>query len=494
MTEAKADKADKAETAGRVWIADDDRSIRWVLNKALTREGIQCRAFETGDALLDALKTCADGDKPQALVSDVRMPGRSGLDLLPQIKKIAPTLPVIIMTAFTDLDSAVSSFQQGAFEYLTKPFDVPKAVALIKRAIAENQAQEESASEAAEAEPALQIEGNDSGDIPLIGQAPAMQEIFRAIGRLSRSTATVLLTGESGTGKEVVARTIWKHSPRSNSPFVAINVAAIPKELLESELFGHEKGAFTGAVSIYQGRFEQAQGGTLFLDEIGDMPIELQTRLLRVLSSGFFYRIAGKTPIKADVRIIAATNKNLQELIKTGKFREDLFYRLNVIHLSLPALRERKEDIPLLVRHFLRTKSKEFEIEEKNITEEALLLLKRQTFPGNVRELENLIQWFLVMVPGKVIKQDDLPEKMKEIAGNESEDSSIRKEILLNNVLHDLILEKKTCGSKRIFYDIVDKVERELISISLQKNHGNKSEAAKFLGIGRNTILRKALN
>lgn len=491
MTEAKADKADQAETAGRVWVADDDRSIRWVLNKALTRESIQCRAFETGDALLEALKTCPAGDKPQALVSDVRMPGTSGLDLLPQIKEIAPTLPVIIMTAFTDLDSAVSSFQQGAFEYLTKPFDVPKAVALIKRAIAEHQAQEESASEAAVAEPALQIEGNDSGDIPLIGQAPAMQEIFRAIGRLSRSTATVLLTGESGTGKEVVARTIWKHSPRSDAPFVAINVAAIPKELLESELFGHEKGAFTGAVSTYQGRFEQAKGGTLFLDEIGDMPMELQTRLLRVLSNGFFYRISGTKPIKADVRIIAATNKNLQDLVENGKFREDLFYRLNVVRLRLPALRERREDIPVLARYFLKEKAKEFGVEAKDISEDALWLLGKQAFPGNVRELENLIQWFLVMVPGKMIKPDDLPEAMKKITENRSIAVPGKEEIVLRDILRELIFKKKASGIKNILHDIVQDIEKEVISISLQEYHGNKSKAANFLGVGRNSISRK---
>lgn len=477
MTEAEA------SNVGSVWIADDDRSIRWVLSKALSREGIQSRAFENGDELLKALKSCAPQELPQALVTDIRMPGTSGLDLLPLIKGLAPNIPVIVMTAFTDLDSAVSSFQQGAFEYLTKPFDVAKAVALIKRAIAENQTQG-----VVDTKEEKQKE-DQSEDIPLIGQAPAMQDIFRAIGRLSRSTATVLLTGESGTGKEIVARTIWKHSPRSDAPFVAINVAAIPKELLESELFGHEKGAFTGAVAAYQGRFEQAKGGTLFLDEIGDMPMDLQTRLLRVLSNGFFYRIAGKTPIKADVRIIAATNKNLKKLVDDGAFREDLYYRLNVIHLNLPPLRERKEDIPLLVNYFLRTKSAELGVEAKSIADEALSALKAYSFPGNVRELENLVQWFLVMLPGQVISVDDIPKAYQEKSAGSSvifdDDDGVGQVI---SSATKLMIES---GENDVFNKMVKQVESFIISTALDLCDGNKSRAAQILGIGRNSLSRK---
>lgn len=477
MTEAEA------SNVGSVWIADDDRSIRWVLSKALSREGIQSRAFENGDELLKALKSCAPQELPQALVTDIRMPGTSGLDLLPLIKEQVPKIPVIVMTAFTDLDSAVSSFQQGAFEYLTKPFDVAKAVALIKRAIAENQTQG-----VVDTKEEKQKE-DQSEDIPLIGQAPAMQDIFRAIGRLSRSTATVLLTGESGTGKEIVARTIWKHSPRSDAPFVAINVAAIPKELLESELFGHEKGAFTGAVAAYQGRFEQAKGGTLFLDEIGDMPMDLQTRLLRVLSNGFFYRIAGKTPIKADVRIIAATNKNLKNLVNNGTFREDLYYRLNVIHLNLPPLRERKDDIPLLVNYFLRIKSAELGVEAKSISDEALSALKAYEFPGNVRELENLVQWFLVMLPGQTINIDDMP---KSLHGKSEEPLLTQRG--RDAISQIVAVETKAMidrGERDIFSAILKNVESSIISTALNFCKGNKSQAAKILGIGRNSLGRK---
>ncbi len=474
----------EASNAGCVWIADDDRSIRWVLSKALSREGIQSQTFENGDELLKALKSSAPQELPQALVTDIRMPGTSGLDLLPLIKGLAPNIPVIVMTAFTDLDSAVSSFQQGAFEYLTKPFDVAKAVALIKRAIAESQTQG-----VVDTKEEKQKEDQSAEDIPLIGQAPAMQDIFRAIGRLSRSTATVLLTGESGTGKEIVARTIWKHSPRSDAPFVAINVAAIPKELLESELFGHEKGAFTGAVAAYQGRFEQAKGGTLFLDEIGDMPMDLQTRLLRVLSNGFFYRIAGKKPIKADVRIIAATNKNLKKRVDEGTFREDLYYRLNVIHLNLPPLRERKEDIPLLVEYFLRTKAAELGVESKNISDLALSALIKYSFPGNVRELENLVQWFLVMLPGQIINVDDIPKalycKSEEFSSEKHGRDAMAQVVAAET---KAMIED---GETNIFSKILRCVESSIISTSLSLCAGNKSQAAKILGIGRNSLSRK---
>lgn len=478
MTEAKA------SNAGCVWIADDDRSIRWVLSKALSREGIQSQAFENGDELLKALKSSAPHELPQALVTDIRMPGTSGLDLLPLIKEQAPNIPVIVMTAFTDLDSAVSSFQKGAFEYLTKPFDISKAIALIKRAIEEGNIQGPKDDLQSEVS---QMEIKNDEDIPLIGQAPAMQDIFRAIGRLSRSTTTVLLTGESGTGKEVIARTIWKHSPRSQSPFVAINVAAIPKELLESELFGHEKGAFTGAISTYQGRFEQAMGGTLFLDEIGDMPMELQTRLLRVLSNGFFYRIAGKTPIRADVRIIAATNQNLSQLIREKRFREDLFFRLNVIHLQLPPLRERKGDIGDLINYFLKRKAFDLGLSWKKVSSEALKVLEQYDYPGNVRELENLCQWLLVMVPSNTINVEDLPERIK--LSKFCETTEVPEDDLLKTWVSQK-MEYWTAVKGKPWENMIRSVEREMIKYALEKVQGNKTKAALLLGIGRNSLHR----
>ena len=384
-----------------IWLVDDDQSIRFVLEKALLREDLPTRSFTNPREVLAALDVATEDDGPQILVSDIRMPGGSGLELLEKVKQKLPGLPVIIMTAFSDLDSAVSAFQVGAFDYLPKPFDLTKAVELIRRAVEESQ-REEVAEERMAAAPEM------------LGQAPAMQDVFRAIGRLSQSMVTVMITGESGSGKELVARALHKHSPRTNGPFVAINTAAIPKDLLESELFGHERGAFTGAQTMRRGRFEQAEGGTLFLDEIGDMPFDLQTRLLRVLSDGSFYRVGGHTAVKTNVRVIAATHQNLEERVKTGSFREDLFHRLNVIRLRLPALRERREDVFMLTRHFLQQSAKQLGVEPKRISDAALQQLSNFGFPGNVRQLENICHWLSVMAPAQVVEPKDLPPEVLE--------------------------------------------------------------------------------
>src|SRR6478609_2025087 len=380
-----------------IWIVDDDPSIRFVLEKALAREQLAVRSFATTREVLGALET----DEPQVLVSDIRMPGGSGLDLLTRVKQRSPGLPVIIMTAYSDLDSAVSAFQGGAFEYMPKPFDLAKAVELIRRALEES----------------LREEVLDERNAPapeILGQAPAMQDVFRAIGRLSQSNVTVLITGESGSGKELVARALHKHSPRAAQPFIALNTAAIPKDLLESELFGHERGAFTGAQTMRRGRFEQAEGGTLFLDEIGDMPFDLQTRLLRVLSDGHFYRVGGHQPLKANVRVIAATHQNLEMRVREGLFREDLYHRLNVIRLRLPSLRERREDIPILTRHFLAQSARELGVEAKRMSDSAMRFLASLELPGNVRQLENLCNWITVMAPGQTVEIKDLPPEMIE--------------------------------------------------------------------------------
>src|SRR3954452_4801954 len=382
-----------------IWIVDDDQSIRFVLEKALLREDLPTRSFTNPREVLEALESGDDENGPQILVSDIRMPGGSGLDLLSKVKERHPGLPVIIMTAFSDLDSAVSDFQGGAFEYLPKPFDLPKAIELIRRAVEESQREEVSEERMAAAP-------------EMLGQAPAMQDVFRTIGRLSQSNVTVMITGESGTGKELVARALHKHSPRATGPFVAINTAAIPKDLLESELFGHERGAFTGAQTMRRGRFEQAEGGTLFLDEIGDMPFDLQTRLLRVLSDGHFYRVGSHQPIKANVRVIAATHQNLEERVRQGAFREDLFHRLNVIRLRLPPLRERNDDVPALARFFLQKSAKELGVEPKRITDDALEAMKGFEFPGNVRQLENICHWLTVMAPAQMIEAKDLPPEL----------------------------------------------------------------------------------
>jgi two-component system nitrogen regulation response regulator GlnG len=490
-----------------IWIVDDDQSIRFVLEKALLREGLSTRSFTNPREVLAALATEDGSEGPQVLVSDIRMPGGSGLDLLTQVKQQLPALPVIIMTAFSDLDSAVSAFQNGAFEYLPKPFDLPKAIELIRRALEESQ-REEVAEELMAATPEM------------MGQAPAMQDVFRAIGRLSQSNVTVMITGESGSGKELVARALHKHSPRANGPFVAINTAAIPKDLLESELFGHERGAFTGAQTSRRGRFEQAEGGTLFLDEIGDMPFDLQTRLLRVLSDGHFYRVGGHTSVKANVRVIAATHQDLEQRVKEGVFREDLFHRLNVIRLRLPALRERREDVQVLTKHFLLQSAQQLGVEPKRISEQALEILGHFNFPGNVRQLENICHWLTVMAPAQMIEAKDLPPEVLlhnnavnavaqgEIAAGEfvplSESAPLAATIgstpaLVNLGAHagwESALEVEALQllgtDRQDVWDVLTKrFESLLIQAALATTRGRRIEAAVKLGIGRNTITRK---
>jgi two-component system nitrogen regulation response regulator GlnG len=507
-----------------IWIVDDDQSIRFVLEKALLRENLPTRSFTSPREVLQALDVVSDEDGPQILVSDIRMPGGSGLDLLTKVKERLPTLPVIIMTAFSDLDSAVSAFQGGAFEYLPKPFDLPKAVELIRRALDESQ-QVQSQSELQDATPEM------------LGQAPAMQDVFRAIGRLSQSNVTVMITGESGSGKELVARALHKHSPRGDAgtkgPFVAINTAAIPKDLLESELFGHERGAFTGAQTTRRGRFEQAEGGTLFLDEIGDMPFDLQTRLLRVLSDGNFYRVGGHNAIKANVRVIAATHQDLEKRVKDGVFREDLFHRLNVIRLRLPALRERREDIPTLTRHFLQQSAQQLGVEPKRISESAQSMLDNFAFPGNVRQLENICHWLTVMAPAQVIEPKDLPpevlgtgeshEPMPFASVDHSSDAThavssssladiqpvsdsshvtyvgqVGAPVVLNmpgadweQGLEAEAMSLLVAGRTDVWEVLVNRFEARLIQTALANTRGRRIEAAQKLGIGRNTITRK---
>jgi two-component system nitrogen regulation response regulator GlnG len=493
-----------------IWIVDDDQSIRFVLEKALARENLPVRSFTNPRDVLVAL----EDEAPQVLVSDIRMPGGSGIDLLAKVKERHPGLPVIIMTAYSDLDSAVSAFQGGAFEYLPKPFDLPRAVELIRRAVDES-LREESVDE-------------QSAEMPeMLGQAPAMQDVFRAIGRLSQSNVTVLITGESGSGKELVAHALHRHSPRGDlgnkGPFVAINTAAIPKDLLESELFGHERGAFTGAQTTRRGRFEQAEGGTLFLDEIGDMPFDLQTRLLRVLSDGQFYRVGGHQPLKANVRVIAATHQNLEERVRDGVFREDLFHRLNVIRLRLPALRERREDIPGLARHFLQRSAKELGVESKRISDAALAEVMQFDFPGNVRQLENLCHWLTVMAPAQVIEPKDLPPEIHAPAAGPLPTSvahaalphpagTTSAPIVLPTApssasvgagapgaggsawLSDLEREARALlesGQPEVWDHLTRLFEARLIQTALGLTKGRRIEAAHKLGIGRNTITRK---
>ncbi|MDR2127550.1 MAG: nitrogen regulation protein NR(I) [Burkholderiaceae bacterium] len=525
-----------------IWIVDDDQSIRFVLEKAMSREDLPTRSFSNPREVLAAL---AENAVPQVLVSDIRMPGGSGLDLLAKVKQRLPNLPVIIMTAFSDLDSAVSAFQGGAFEYLAKPFDVPKAVELIRRAVEESQ-REEVAEERTAAAPEM------------LGQAPAMQDVFRAIGRLAQSNVTVLITGESGSGKELVARALHKHSPRAGGPFVAINTAAIPKDLLESELFGHERGAFTGAQTMRCGRFEQANGGTLFLDEIGDMPFDLQTRLLRVLSDGSFYRVGGHSAVKANVRVIAATHQNLEQRVKEGVFREDLFHRLNVIRLRLPPLRERGDDIPQLARHFLQQSARQLGVESKRLSEAALQRLKRFAFPGNVRQLENICHWLTVMAPAQVVEVKDLPPEVLDAPSGSSAttvapdappppaaaiaaaslpaaDTRAAAPALADHAdttapavalppaatataigatpgtgsaptvgvsegpevanwegaLQAEAARLLALGETRVWDTLVGKAEASLIQAALHNTRGRRIEAAQKLGIGRNTITRK---
>jgi len=482
-----------------IWVVDDDHSIRFVLEKALAREGLPVRSFSNARDMLAAL----DDDSPQVLVSDIRMPGGSGLELLAKVKARLPALPVIIMTAYSDLDSAVSAFQGGAFEYLPKPFDLPRAVELIRRA------QEESQREAGAQEAAAEVP-------EMLGQAPAMQDVFRAIGRLSQSNVTVMITGESGSGKELVARALHKHSPRGEGPFVAINTAAIPKDLLESELFGHERGAFTGAQASRRGRFEQADGGTLFLDEIGDMPFELQTRLLRVLSDGQFYRVGGHSPMRSNVRVIAATHQNLEERVRQGVFREDLFHRLNVIRLRLPPLRERKEDVPALARHFLQRSATELGVEPKRLSDAALAVLSNFEFPGNVRQLENICHWLSVMAPSQVVEPKDLPDELQPgyVAAPSTSALSSAPSTLLpaapaaaplpatapastssgEGWLADMAADARArlaAGETDVWDALTKRFEAQLILTALDITRGRRIEAAQKLGIGRNTITRK---
>lgn len=451
-----------------IWIIDDDKSIRWVFEKALARTDLEFKTFSSVAEALNALER----DQPQVVVSDIRMPNGSGLDFLSEIKQKFPDIPVIIMTAYSDLESAVAAFQGGAFEYLAKPFDVDQAIDVIKRAVEESTRQAPDSTEV-EATPEI------------IGQAPAMQEVFRAIGRLSRSHATVLINGESGSGKELVARALHRHSPRGDKPFIAINTAAIPKDLLESELFGHERGAFTGAQAARRGRFEQADTGTLFLDEIGDMPPDLQTRLLRVLSDGQFYRVGGHQPIKVNVRIIAATHQDLEERVKNGLFREDLFHRLNVIRLRLPALRERREDIPLLIKHFLQHSATELGVETKQPSAAALKYLSAVNWSGNVRQLENVCHWLTVMAPGQNIDVADLPPELKEDSSKSTAALSWQ-EALAAEVMDALRRDEQNILETRT--NIFEKI---LIIKALEHTHGRRIEAANQLGMGRNTLTRK---
>ncbi|PTU74237.1 nitrogen regulation protein NR(I) [Pseudomonas mangrovi] len=452
-----------------VWIVDDDRSIRWVLEKALQQEGMNTQSFDSAESVLGKLSR----QQPDVIISDIRMPGSSGLDLLARIREMHPRLPVIIMTAHSDLDSAVASYQGGAFEYLPKPFDVDEAVSLVKRGY--QHAQEQQGLEAPVEQHTPEI----------IGEAPAMQEVFRAIGRLSHSNITVLINGESGTGKELVAHALHRHSPRAAAPFIALNMAAIPKDLMESELFGHEKGAFTGAANQRRGRFEQADGGTLFLDEIGDMPAETQTRLLRVLADGEFYRVGGHTPIKVDVRIIAATHQDLENLVREGKFREDLFHRLNVIRIHIPRLSDRREDIPALARHFLSRAAQELTVEPKLLKGETEEYLKNLPWPGNVRQLENTCRWITVMASGREVHVDDLPPELLH-APQENQVASNWEQGLRNWA--DQALSR---GQSSLLDIAVPAFERIMIETALKHTAGRRRDAALLLGWGRNTLTRK---
>ncbi|WP_407313254.1 nitrogen regulation protein NR(I) [Pseudomonas sp. nanlin1] len=453
-----------------VWIVDDDRSIRWVLEKALQQEGMTTQSFDSADGVMSRLAR----QQPDVIISDIRMPGASGLDLLARIREQFPRLPVIIMTAHSDLDSAVASYQGGAFEYLPKPFDVDEAVSLVKRA--NQHAQEQQGGDVA---PTL------TRTPEIIGEAPAMQEVFRAIGRLSHSNITVLINGESGTGKELVAHALHRHSPRAASPFIALNMAAIPKDLMESELFGHEKGAFTGAANLRRGRFEQADGGTLFLDEIGDMPADTQTRLLRVLADGEFYRVGGHTPVKVDVRIIAATHQNLETLVNAGKFREDLFHRLNVIRIHIPRMSDRREDIPTLARHFLSRAAQELAVEPKLLKSETEEYLKNLPWPGNVRQLENTCRWITVMASGREVHVSDLPPELLSLPQDTAPVTNWEQ------ALRQWADHALARGQSSLLDSAVPSFERIMIETALKHTAGRRRDAAVLLGWGRNTLTRK---
>ncbi|EHR41532.1 nitrogen regulation protein NR(I) [Alishewanella jeotgali] len=459
-----------------VWIIDDDNSIRWVLEKALSRSAIDCESFASADLMLQRLEY----EQPAVVVSDIRMPGTDGMELLSRLQQLSPELPVIIMTAHSDLDSAVNAFKRGAFEYLPKPFDVNDAVSLISRAL------EHSKNRRAKQQPAAPLLSTE-----IIGEAPAMQEVFRAIGRLARSSISVLINGQSGTGKELVARALHKHSPRHEQPFIALNMAAIPKDLIESELFGHEKGAFTGAQNARKGRFEQADGGTLFLDEIGDMPLDVQTRLLRVLADGQFYRVGGHQPVNVDVRIIAATHQDLEQLAAQGKFREDLFHRLNVIRIHLPSLKDRREDIGKLARHFLQQAATELNVEAKTLSKEAEQVLTRLDWPGNVRQLENTCRWLTVMASGKHIVVADLPPELLQQPKAQPKLSSAEGHTDWQSLLAAWVSERLAAGQDNILDEAAPAFEKIVLEQALRYTHGHKQEAARKLGWGRNTLTRK---
>ncbi|MCW8943190.1 MAG: nitrogen regulation protein NR(I) [Sedimenticola sp.] len=452
-----------------VWVIDDDRSIRWVLEKAFEKAGMSVRCFPSAEGVLDSLLQ----DQPDVIVSDIRMPGMDGLSLLERINEVYPNLPVIIMTAHSDLDSAVAAFHGGAFEYLPKPFDVDEAVEQVSRACRKSRSAIQQTEDEIEASPEI------------IGEAPAMQEVFRAIGRLARSNITVLINGESGTGKELVAQALHRHSPRAKQPFIALNMAAIPRDLMESELFGHERGAFTGAQGRRTGRFEQADGGTLFLDEIGDMPPELQTRLLRVLADGEFYRVGGHEPVKVDVRIIAATHQNLEQLVKEGRFREDLFHRLNVIRIHIPSLRERQEDIGLLMRYFLTLAADELGVESKTLLPETLASLEHMSWPGNVRQLENTARWLTVMASSQEVHIKDLPPELLET--DEPKEQGGDWQAALRNWARKRLQQ----GHEALLDEATPAFETIMIESALEQTGGRKQDAAKLLGWGRNTLTRK---
>lgn len=538
-----ASRSESPASKAPVWVVDDDRAIRWVLSRALERAGHAARTFENGSAVLEKLEAVKLGEteEPAVILSDIRMPGLSGVELVERLNTVLPQVPVLIMTAFSDLESAVSAYRSGAFEYLTKPFDIEKVLELVERAATEY-ARRKRALEPETAAESVLAAGKAASSAPvasgrtgaaarpganatedstlaedgLIGRAPAMQEVFRAIGRLSQSSVTVLLTGESGAGKEVVARALWQHSPRSRAPYVALNMAAIPRELLESELFGHEKGAFTGASASRAGRFGEAAGGTLFLDEIGDMPMELQTRLLRVLSSGTYYRVGGREPLKADVRVIAATNRDLEAAVREGTFREDLYHRLNVIRLRLPPLRDRREDVKPLAEHFLTAGAVELGLEPKRLTPEALAALERFPFPGNVRQLENICRWLLVMAPSQEIRFEDLPYEVQRpdgrTAGGDPESvasgGSTASTVLSGRGASDAhrsesdwvdwaaaleadVVARLERNEPGLWGHVTDRVETVLVRAALSATKGRRMEAAERLGVGRNTLTRK---
>ena len=453
-----------------VWIVDDDHAIRWVLERALQQAQISSRSFEDGQQLLDALEL----DSPNLIISDIRMPGIDGLSLLQRLQQQIEHVPVIIMTAHSDLDSAVASYQGGAFDYLPKPFDIDDAVGLVERGL--QHAQQQAGATAPEPAPA---------SAQIIGEAPAMQEVFRAIGRLSQSNMTVMINGASGTGKELIAQALHQHSPRANQPFIPLNMAAIQKDLIESELFGHEKGAFTGAVNQRKGHFEQAHGGTLLLDEIGDMPAEAQTRLLRVLADGEFYRVGGHNLVKVDVRIIAATHQDLTKRVEQGLFREDLFHRLNVIRIPLPNLNQRSEDIPALARHFLVTSAKELAVETKQLSSAAAEHLQKLDWPGNVRQLENVCRWLSVMGSGNQILVSDLPPELQEHTTKASGEQNWQ------DSLSKWAKKELQFGQQQLLGKALPAFEIVMIQAALKHTHGRRREAAELLGWGRNTLTRK---